>query len=215
MCVCVCVFVARRAVNLFCLQLACVYTLGKDALGGKLVLEPCVAAVAAGDGRELWDFRPDGQLAHLVGDACVGVGRGNGTGPSLVTLQGCANAQNDRAAWDSQPNGQLRLRGSSLCLSQEGASARDLDVAVGAAVVASSTLDFATHGANLINDGSDATYWASGLDPADPVTLTLSLGGAVNLQAADVSWEFPAKDFSVALSTDGSRWSETFSTDLI
>ena len=39
------------------------------------------------------------------------------------------------------------------------------------------------------------------------------MGGAVNLQAADVSWEFPAKDFSVALSTDGSRWSETFSTD--
>ena len=37
------------------------------------MLEDCVAAISAGDGRELWTFQPNGQLVSAVGRTCVGV----------------------------------------------------------------------------------------------------------------------------------------------
>jgi hypothetical protein len=54
---------------------------------------------------------------------------------------------------------------------------------------------------------------ASALDPEGPVTITIDLGGPKKLSAAEIVWEFPAKAFTMSVSTDGTKWSEVYATD--
>ena len=128
-------------------------------------------------------------------------------------------------------------REGNYCLSQEGAAAGVEDAATHSAITASSSADAAAHGANMAVDGRSSAFWvrahafifllfrvcackgsllalqASALDPAEPVTVTVDLGGQKKLNGIDVGWEFPAKSFSVGVSTDGVKWSEVFATD--
>lgn len=41
----------------------------------------------------------------------------------------------------------------------------------------------------------------------------MDLGGEKRLSEVAVDWEFPAKAFTVSVSTDGVKWSEVFATD--
>jgi hypothetical protein len=41
----------------------------------------------------------------------------------------------------------------------------------------------------------------------------VDLGGEKRLSEVAVDWEFPAKAFTVSVSTDGAKWSEVFATD--
>ena len=54
---------------------------------------------------------------------------------------------------------------------------------------------------------------ASALDPTEPVTLTIDLGGQQKLQSLAIVWEFPAKSFAVSVSSDGVKWVEVYATD--
>ena len=54
---------------------------------------------------------------------------------------------------------------------------------------------------------------ASEMDPTEPVTLTVDLGGQHKLESLDLSWEFPAKSFAVSVSSDGVKWAEVYATD--
>jgi len=117
------------------------------------------------------------------------------------------------AAWEAQPNGQLKLAGAgSECLSQEGAAAGSEDAALQGAIAASSSSDSA-HGAAMAVDGSSSTFWASAMDPVGPVSLTLDLGSEKRLADLDIDWEYPAKTFSVDVSSDGIKWKQLYGTD--
>merc|ERR1712216_1032278 len=56
-------------------------------------------------------------------------------------------------------------------------------------------------------------FWASALDPTGPVTVGVDLGGTRKLIAVGIQWEFPAKSYTISVSTDGSKWSEVHATD--
>ena len=51
------------------------------------------------------------------------------------------------------------------------------------------------------------------MDPAGPVTITVDLGSSRKLTAIAIEWEFPAKSYTVSVSTDGTKWSEVHATD--
>ena len=44
--------------------------------------------------------------------------------------------------------------------------------------------------------------------------MTLDFGETRPLQQVEIPWEFPAKSFSISLSSDGLSWAEVYSTDL-
>ena len=63
-------------------------------------------------------------------------------------------------------------------------------------------------------DGQMKTFWASKYDDtAEPVEFLVDLGRIHTLHDMEVFWEFPARVFSVSLSTDGSHFTEVFATD--
>jgi len=175
-----------------------------DMDGADVVLEACNSAIAAGDGRELWQHLPNGQISNVVGGKCIGAD-GN-----AVVLTSCDGA----SMWETQSNGQLKLgHEGEQCLSQKGLAAGAEDVAAHSAISASGSADVAAHGANMAVDGASSTFWASALDPEGPVSITVDLGGERKLSAAEIQWEFPAKAFSITTSTDGVKWSEVYATD--
>ena len=116
-----------------------------------LVLEECVGAVAAGDGRELWKLQPNGQLMNIAGDKCAGLQGNDVTDGGHVVLMDCDAAlkSNDgRSQWEVLGKGQLSLaRQGGLCLSQGGPAPGRRNVAARAAATASSTANV-EHGAN-------------------------------------------------------------------
>jgi len=188
-----------------------------DVVGAAIVLESCSKAIAAGDGRELWQNAPNGQITNVVSKKCIGLGTNDVENGGNVLLTSCDQASaagQGGSQWEAQGNGQLRLVGAGqYCLSQKGPAAGARDVAALSAISASSSADPEAHGANKAVDGSSNTFWASALDPVEPVTITLDLGGQHKLQTLDIDWEFPPKSFAVGLSVDGVKWTEAFATN--
>lgn len=69
-----------------------------DVDGAAVVVEPCAESIAAGDGRELWQYLPSGQIASVTGKKCIAVGTGN-----VVTLKGCDASSSSQ--WEAQGSG--------------------------------------------------------------------------------------------------------------
>jgi len=176
------------------------------AKDGNVGLEPCLGAIAAGDGRELWTFQAGGQLLHVASKKCAGVDKATAGGDVVITP--CDGAD----AWELAANGQIMI--GSQCLSQDGSAAGLVNVAARAAAVATSTADAWAHGAFAAVDLNQGSFWASQLDEAGPVELSIDLGSERHLEAVKISWEFPAKAFAVSLSVDGEHWSEVFATSV-
>jgi len=97
-------------------------------------------------------------------------------------------------------------------LSQYGIASGEDDVALRAAVSATSTIDAVAHGAWAAVDGNEATYWASRAGAAGDVELVVDFGDARALDTVRIAWELPARSFAVLLSADGGRWDEVFTT---
>ena len=71
-----------------------------DADGTPITLEPCAQAIAAGDGRELWQQGPGGQITNVLSKKCIGVKSAEEGGAVLLT--DCDHGQSE---WEVQGNG--------------------------------------------------------------------------------------------------------------
>ena len=69
-----------------------------DVDGAAVVVEPCAESIASGDGRELWQYLPSGQIASVTGKKCIAVGTGN-----AVTLKNCDASSSSQ--WEAQGSG--------------------------------------------------------------------------------------------------------------
>ena len=179
--------------------------------GTSVSLESCGAAVAALDGHEIWKLTSAGQLASLSESKCLGV-PGDIKAGATVKLLECDSA-GDSGKWELNGNGQIKLAVGGLCLSQVGPEVGLADVAVSAAATATSTLDSASHGANLACDGVSSSYWASKLGVVEPVIFGVDLGSVEQVATVVLDFEFVPKSFALLVSADGQSWQEVFSTD--
>jgi len=173
------------------------------AVAGSIRLEACDEAIAVGDGRELWAFQTGGHLLHLMSKQCADAG---GHAAADVALADCASA----STWEMLGNSQLRS--GSLCLSQRGLTAGSGNVAARAAAAATSSADAAAHGAAAATDLEMRSYWASKLDDAGTVDLTVDMGHVERPDSATIEWEFPPKAFAVAVAEGSGPWREVFAT---
>ena len=74
---------------------------------GEIGLESCSSAIAAGDGRELWQNLPNGQIASVLGKKCMTL-RGGDSEDGVVSLMNCDEAAGDGGSqWEAQGNGRI------------------------------------------------------------------------------------------------------------
>lgn len=183
---------------------------GAQAAGTGVLVQPCATAIAAGDGRELFGLE-DGQIVSISSRACMVLSPTAAGGDDQILFGRCGGEAPTR--FELQGNGQVKVVGRSVCLSQHGIASGVYNVALRAGAVASSSADDLTHGAAMAVDGR-STYWASRLAPSSSEELSVDFGFSARVQAADIEWEYPAKSFSIQVSEDGARWVEVYSTDI-
>ena len=73
---------------------------------GEIGLETCSSAIAAGDGRELWQNFPNGQIASVLGKKCLALPGGDSE--DGVSLMNCDEVAGDGGSqWEAQGNGSI------------------------------------------------------------------------------------------------------------
>lgn len=175
-------------------------------------LEPCLEAIAAGDGREVLQQDEAGRLSNLAEGTCMELADGDAAGGGVLSMGPCGAAEtgDGRGIFAMTPGGQLKMpRVGNYCLTVAGDGAADVDIAQGAEVVATSS--DAQHTVDHVSDGDAQSYWASGLDPASRVDVQLAFGAARQIKAVHIDWEHPAQAFEVQVANDG-KWSTIFGT---
>ena len=90
------------------------------------LLDECTAALAELDGCEGWSLTGSGSLANLAAKKCLAAQPN--AGASAVERAPCDEAGKS-STWESQVNGQIKLRASNMCLSQAGPSPVRADLA--------------------------------------------------------------------------------------
>jgi len=199
-----------------------------DEIGSGLNIVACDDAVKFDDGRELFNLQADGQLVTSIGRKCVALAHKEDADPEQRELQltdcDAVGGDFDRISWKVSPQNQLmasplphsesRLP-SDFCMSLDGQGLPGLkNVAEGATTHASSSADQEAHIATRATDGLRATYWASQVDPEEPVTLQVNLGAnAVPLRGIEIKWECPPKHWRLETSEDGVHWLNVFSKE--
>lgn len=198
---------------------------------GSLALESCDDAMRFGDGRELFTLQSDGQLMANAGKKCVALalqenGEEEEAGGRTLALTDCdGNGDLDRISWRLTPQNTFRALSMprleshqtephdlDLCLSLRGKGpVGSNDVAQGGIVHATSTADHVGHGANRVNDGMGASYWASEFNPQGEVILQVDLGRKIPIKEIEIKWECPAQNFRVETLREGG-WVQQFSS---
>ena len=113
-----------------------------------------MAAIAAGDGRELWRFGSNGQIMNAVGGKCMSLKDNVVADGGQVALADCdaaAGSKDGRSQWALQENSQLTSgRPGQYCLSQRGSAPGVENVAAKAAAMASSNVNTIAHGTGVV-----------------------------------------------------------------
>lgn len=79
-----------------------------DVDGAEVVVEPCTKAIAAGDGRELWQYLSNGQITSVLGKKCIGLRKNEAEKNSAVILTSCdqpSAAGGGPSRWEAQGSG--------------------------------------------------------------------------------------------------------------
>lgn len=181
------------------------------ALG--VIPEPCLEAIAAGDGREVMKFDADGQIVSVKDGLCMTLVDGDTTAGGALQMQECSSSVESgdgRSVFATTPSGQIKMpRLGNYCLTMSGDGATKLDIGPSADVSATSTS--AQHAANSIVDGNSESHWASGFDPASPVDVVLDFGAAKVIETVSIDWEHPPLAFEIQVATGG-VWKSIFAT---
>jgi len=100
------------------------------AKDSQIAAQPCLLAVAAADGREIWTMTTAGEIVSSTG-ACLATAGGQGSGDVHVLLSACGGRarcdSGHQATWSWDSDGQLRsvgLGGFCLRVTATGASLR-------------------------------------------------------------------------------------------
>lgn len=167
-----------------------------------LYLTPCVAAMSAGAGQEVFVLTEDGLLTSaLDSDACVTLADGDVS--SKLVMSSCkdgSSAADGRNVFEVTPAGQLKLaKIGGYCVTATG-ELTEKDLAADASAIASSSQ--VQHPASSAISGDATSFWASASSSA-PVDLTIGLAAASHISSIEIDWELPAKSFEVLASTGG------------
>ena len=180
---------------------------------GGVHLEPCLGAIAGGDGREVLQQDEDGRIVNLADGTCLFLADGDTTGGGLLTMEPCSTSVESgdgRGVFAMTPSGQVKMpQLGNYCLTMAGDSAADTDVAQVADVTATSSN--AQHAVEHVADGDAQSYWASGPDPASPVDVQLDFGATKQIKAVEIDWEHPAQAFELQMA-NGGKWATVFGT---
>lgn len=181
------------------------------ALG--VIPEPCLEAIAAGDGREVLKFDADGQIVSMKDGLCMTLVDGDTTAGGALQMQECSSSVESgdgRSVFATTPSGQIKMpRLGNYCLTMSGDGATKLDIAPSADV--SATSSSAQHTANSIVDGTSESHWASGFDPTSPVDVVLDFGASKVIETVSIEWEHPPLAFEMQIA-DGGVWKSILTT---
>merc|ERR1719181_824249 len=107
-----------------------------DQRGALITAEECEAAIAAGDGRELFVMTEAGQLKSAVGGLCAILAGNSAAGGGEIELDDCeaaAETGDGRSFWALTPQGQLSMGGGSYCMVLSGGAGFGNDLAASGA----------------------------------------------------------------------------------
>jgi hypothetical protein len=178
-----------------------------------VVPEPCLEAIAAGDGREVMKFDADGQIVSMKDGLCMTLVDGDTTSGGSIQMEECSSSvesSDGRSVFATTPTGQMKMpRLGNYCLTMSGDGAARIDIASSADV--SATSSSAQHMASSIVDGSSETHWASGFDPTSAVDVVLDFGAAKTIETVTIDWEQPPLAFEIQVASGGT-WKSILST---
>jgi len=97
------------------------------ASGSTVHLEPCLDAVAAGDGREVMQFDGDGQIVSVAGGSCLALVDGDTSGGGAIATDACSastESGDGRTVFSITSNAQLKMpRLGNYCVTLAGEGA--------------------------------------------------------------------------------------------
>ncbi|UKK02164.2 hypothetical protein MACK_001519 [Theileria orientalis] len=174
----------------------------------RVVLDLCVNAIAAADGRELWIQNSRQQIVSAVTypPKCLTTVESSKHGP--VILDDCTD---DSCTWEFVGNAQISLKnGNNLCLTQQDdnsnvAGMGNLVDKYGSELKVVSSGSSDGHEEKFAVDQDKKTYWASLLFPDDGqhvATMTIDFGKVVHASRVVIDWEYQPLSYSIEASSD-------------
>ncbi|XP_053991426.1 uncharacterized protein LOC128883269 isoform X2 [Hylaeus volcanicus] len=182
--------------------------------GTSIILDKCLNAIQRADGRELFIYNEKKQLVHDMSQLCVTLKDNVVIDGGQVILDDCeSNFLDGRNQFEVLYDNRLRiLRAGDFCLTQEGKSVGNADVAFQKLVTSKfSRYREEEHSAEMAVDGNFKTYWVSqefdypfGLP--ESVDFSLDLGGVFKIASIGIHWVFPAASYEIAISLDNQKF---------
>uniref|UniRef100_A0A3B0NBX7 Ricin-type beta-trefoil lectin domain/F5/8 type C domain/LCCL domain containing protein, putative n=1 Tax=Theileria annulata TaxID=5874 RepID=A0A3B0NBX7_THEAN len=174
----------------------------------RVVLDLCVNAIAASDGRELWRQNSRMQIVSAVSypEKCLTTVESSKVGPVIID-----NCNEDSCTWEFMGNSQLSVKNANeLCLTQKDengnvAGMGNLVEKYKSELKVTSTGSSEKHEEKYAVDLDKKTYWASLIFPDDGyhvTSLTLDFDKMVHASRVLIDWEYQPLSYTIEASSD-------------